>query len=59
MGKMLECAKVDPSSGCTHVIHGKDEAEVMKKAAEHVKSHGLRDVTPEIEKKVRSSMQDE
>jgi predicted small metal-binding protein len=59
MGKMLECAKVDPSSGCTHVIHGKDEAEVMKKAAEHVKTHGLRDVTPEIEKKVRSSMRDE
>jgi predicted small metal-binding protein len=59
MGKMVECGKVDPSSGCTHVIHGSDEADVMKKAAEHVKTHGLRDMTPELKAKVRSSMEDE
>ena len=59
MGKMLECAKVDPSSGCTHVIHGKDEAEVMKKAAEHAKTHGIRDVTPELQAKVRASIHEE
>jgi predicted small metal-binding protein len=59
MGKMVECGKVDPSSGCTHVIHGKDEAEVMKKAAEHVKEHGLRGMTPELQAKVRSSIKDE
>lgn len=59
MGKMVECGKVDPSSGCTHVIHGKDEAEVMKKASEHVKTHGLRDMSPELEQKVRSSIKDE
>lgn len=59
MGKMVECGKVDPSSGCTHVIRGKDEAEVMKKAAEHVKTHGLRDMTPELQAKVRASVKDE
>ncbi len=59
MGKKVECGKVDPSSGCTHVIHGKDEAEVMTKAAEHVKTHGLRDLTPELQAKVRSSIRDE
>lgn len=59
MGKMVECGKVDPSSGCTHVIRGKDEAEVMKNATEHAKTHGIRDVTPELQAKVRSTMRDE
>ena len=55
----MECGKVDPSSGCTYVIHGKDEAEVMKKASEHVKTHGLRDMTPELQAKARSSIKEE
>jgi len=59
MSKVVECAKVDPSSGCTQVIRGKDEAEVMKKAAEHAKTHGLRDVTPELKAKLRASIHDE
>ncbi len=29
MGKIVECAKVDPSSGCKH------EEEVLKNAVEH------------------------
>jgi predicted small metal-binding protein len=59
MGKMVECEKVDPSSGCHHVIHGKDESDLMKKAAEHVKEHGVKSVTPEMQAKVRSVMHDE
>jgi predicted small metal-binding protein len=59
MGKMLECGKVDPSSGCHEVIHGKDEADLMKKAAEHVKQHGLTKMTPELQAKVRASVKDE
>ncbi len=59
MGKMVECEKVDPSSGCKAVIHGEDEAEVMKKASEHVKSHGVRDMSPELQAKVRNAMHDE
>ena len=59
MGKMLECAKVDPSSGCTHVVRGKDENEVMKNAMEHAKSHGIREVTPELMAKVKAAIRDE
>lgn len=54
--KEVECAKVDPSLGCKEVIRGKDEAEVMTKAAEHAKQHGLRDVTPELQAKVRAAI---
>lgn len=57
--KVVECAKVDPSSGFKEVIRGKDEAEVMRKAAEHAKTHGLRDVTPELQAKVRASIHEE
>jgi predicted small metal-binding protein len=59
MGKMVECSQVDPSSGCKQVIRGKDEAEVMRKTAEHAKEHGLRDVTPELQAKVRAAIHDE
>ncbi len=39
-GKDFECAKVDPSSGCKHVVGGETEEEVLQKAAEHAKEHG-------------------
>ena len=42
MAKMLECAKVDPSSGCKHVVRGETVEEVLQKAAEHAKEHGIR-----------------
>ncbi len=59
MGKIIECAKVDPSSGCTHVVRGKDEEEVLKNAAEHAKEHGIREVTPEMMAKVKAAIRDE
>jgi len=59
MDKIIECAEVDPSSGCTHVVTGKNEEEVLKNAAEHAKSHGLRDVTPELMAKVKAAIRDE
>ena len=37
MAKILECNKVDPSSGCKHIIRGETEEEVLQKAAEHAK----------------------
>lgn len=58
MGKMIECAKVDPSSGCTHVIRGKDDEEVLKNAMEHAKEHGIREVTPELMQKVKAAIRD-
>jgi CO/xanthine dehydrogenase FAD-binding subunit len=48
MPKLLECAKVDPSSGCQHVVRGDTEDEVLQKAGEHAKEHGIREVTPEL-----------
>ena len=56
MGKVVECAKVDPSSGCKAVIRGKDEQEVMTKTAEHAKTHGIHQVTPELTAKVRAAI---
>ena len=59
MPKVIECAKVDPSSGCNHVVRGKDEQEVLKNAMEHAKQHGIRDVTPDLMAKVKAAIKDE
>ena len=59
MGKIVECAKVDPSSGCTHVVRGNTEEEVLKNAAEHAKQHGMQEVTPELKAKVRAAIRSE
>ena len=32
MAKILECAKVDPSSGCQHIARGETEEEVLRGA---------------------------
>jgi predicted small metal-binding protein len=53
MAKVLSCAEVDPSSGCTHVIKGETEEEVLRLAKEHAKEHGIREVTPEMIEKVK------
>jgi predicted small metal-binding protein len=59
MGKVVECAKVDPSSGCKHVVRGNTEEEVMKNAMEHAKSHGIREATPELKAKVKAAIKEE
>ena len=60
MDKELRCMDVMPESGCREVIRGKDENEVMTKAAEHArKSHNIDRMTPEIEKKVRGAIHDQ
>ena len=56
MAKMLECASVDPSSGCKHVVRGETEEEVLKKAGEHAREHGIREVTPELMAKVKANI---
>ena len=58
MGKMVECAKVDPSSGCKEVIRGKNDQEIMQKAAEHAKQHGVRQMTPEMMEKVKANIRE-
>jgi predicted small metal-binding protein len=59
MGKMVECAKIDPSSGCKHVVRGKTDEEVMRNVMEHAKEHGIREVTPELMAKVKGAIRDE
>ena len=56
--KVLECAKVDPSSGCSYVARGNTEDEVFAKAAEHAKSHGIREVTPDLMARVKANIHD-
>ncbi|MGZ5385429.1 MAG: DUF1059 domain-containing protein [Acidimicrobiia bacterium] len=59
MPKVIECAKVDPSSGCTQVIRGTTEEELLKNAMEHAKQHGIREATPELMAKVKAAIRDE
>ena len=58
MSKILECAKVDPSSGCRHVIRGDTEEQVLRKAAEHAKEHGICEVTPELMEGVKANIRE-
>ena len=58
MSKMIDCGKVNPASGCGHVIRGETEEEVMRKAAEHAtRYHGMQ-ATPELMKQVRAHIQE-
>ena len=59
MGKIIECAKVDPSSGCTEVIHGKDDEEVLQNAMQHASKHGIRQASPELMSKAKQAIRDE
>ncbi|SPF45949.1 conserved hypothetical protein [Syntrophobacter sp. SbD1] len=58
MAKILECAKVDPSSGCQHIVRGETENELLQKVAEHAKEHGIREVTPELIERVKANIRD-
>jgi predicted small metal-binding protein len=58
MAKILECAKVDPSSGCQHIVRGETENELLQKVAEHAKEHGIREVTPELMERVKANIRD-
>ena len=59
MGKVIECAQVDPESGCDHVVRGATEDEALRNAGEHAKTHGIVEVTPELMEKVKAAMHDE
>ena len=58
MAKIVECAKVDPSSGYQQVIRGTTENEVIQKAEEHAKQHGIRQMTPEMREKIKANIRD-
>ena len=57
MARELGCA--DLMSGCNFVAQGKDDSEVMKKAAEHAKSaHKMAAISMEVEKRARAAIRD-
>jgi len=59
MGKKVDCSKVDPSTGCSHVVRGETEGDLMKNAAEHAREHGIVEVTPELMERVRANIQED
>jgi len=44
------------ASGCKHVVRRETEEEVLKKAGEHAKQHGIREVTPELLARVKANI---
>ena len=57
MAKEMRCGDLMP--GCDKVIEGRDEKEVMAKAAEHARrDHNMQDITPELQEKVRGAIHD-
>jgi predicted small metal-binding protein len=59
MAKKLHCGKVNPESGCTHVVRGETEEELLRNVAEHAKEHGIVEVTPELVNKVKGFIEDD
>lgn len=57
MAKIIHCAKVNPASGCGHVIRADSEEELLTLAAEHAKTHGM-EPTPELVAMVKSNIED-
>lgn len=57
MSKIIDCGKVNPASGCGHVVTGETEEELLKNAAIHAKEHGM-EPTPELLERVRSYIED-
>lgn len=58
MEKVIRCR--DVGYDCDGVIRARNEEDAMRMAAEHAKSvHGLQQVSPQIESKLRLAMHDE
>jgi predicted small metal-binding protein len=53
--KRLSCK--DVGMNCDFVMEGKDDDEIMRKAREHgAKTHGIQNVSPEMEKDLRKQI---
>lgn len=57
MGNVINGHEGTPTSDSGHVVRGANEAEVLHKAAERAREHGL-PPTPERLAKVESSVED-
>ena len=56
MALAADGGKVRPKSGCGHVIQADSEEELMRKVAEHAKTHNL-EPTPELVAQVKQHIQ--
>jgi predicted small metal-binding protein len=57
MAKVLRCGDLMP--GCSAVIEGKDEADVMTKGAEHAKTaHKMMTIPADMAAKVKAAIKD-
>ncbi len=59
MGKIINCGKVNPATGCTHIVRGESEEEVLMNAKAHAKEHGIVEVTPELIEMIKPYIEDE
>ncbi len=59
MSKIIDCNKVNPASGCAHVVRGETEEELLRNAADHAKEHGIVDVTPDLMEMIKANIEDE
>ena len=59
MGKIIDCNKVNPASGCSHVVRGETLEETLANAKEHAKEHGIVEVTPELIEMIKANIEDE
>lgn len=58
MAKVIDCGKVNPASGCGHVIRAETEEELLRKAAEHAqKDHGM-EPSPELLDQVKAHIEE-
>ena len=59
MSKIIDCNKVNPASGCQHVVRGETEEELLRNAEVHAKEHGIVEVTPELLEQIKANIEDE
>jgi predicted small metal-binding protein len=59
MGKIIDCNKVNPTSGCNHVVRGATEEELLRNAEAHAKEHGFTEVTPELIEMIKANIEEE
>ncbi len=55
MPKVLKCG--DVVVGCSTVLEGQDDAEVIRKATEHVKTvHRMAAIAPDVASKIKAAI---
>jgi predicted small metal-binding protein len=59
LSKIIDCNKVNPTSGCAHVVRGETEEEVLENARKHAIEHGYKEVTPELLEMIKSNIREE